>query len=47
MQTGGNLTRFWLEDDLKISALEQIEFLQKLYKNDLPFKKRNLDKTKM
>ena len=36
MQTGGNLTRFWLDGDLKISALEQIEFLQKLYKNDLP-----------
>ena len=46
MQTGGNLTRFWLDGDLKISALEQIEFLQKLYKNDLPYKQRNLDKTK-
>lgn len=46
MQIGGNLTRFWLDGDLKISALEQIYFLQKLYKNDLPFKQRNLDKTK-
>lgn len=46
MQTGENLIRFWLDGDLKISALEQIEFLQKLYKNDLPYKQRNLDKTK-
>jgi len=46
MQTGGNLTRFWLDGDLKISALEQIEFLQNLYKNDLAYEQRNLDKTK-
>lgn len=46
MKTGGNLTRFWLDGDLKISALEQIEFLQKLYKNDLPYKQKNLNKTK-
>ncbi|BFU79002.1 OXA-48 family carbapenem-hydrolyzing class D beta-lactamase OXA-54 [Arcobacter sp. 15-2] len=46
MKTDGNLTRFWLDGDLKISALEQIEFLQKLYKNDLPYEQKNLDKTK-
>ena len=46
IQTSGNLTRFWLDGDLKISALEQIEFLQRLYKNDLPYEQRNLDKTK-
>ena len=46
MQTGGNLTRFWLDGDLKISALEQIEFLQNFIKNDLPYKQKNLDKTK-
>lgn len=28
---------FWVEGDLDISALEQIEFLHKLYRNALPF----------
>ncbi len=46
MQVGENLTRFWLNGDLKISALEQIEFLQKLYTNNLPYTQKNIDKTK-
>ncbi|MDR0260439.1 MAG: class D beta-lactamase [Comamonas sp.] len=29
---------FWVEGDLAISALEQIGFLQRLYRNQLPFK---------
>ncbi|MGJ8657914.1 MAG: class D beta-lactamase [Akkermansiaceae bacterium] len=29
---------FWIKGDLKISAIEQINFLQKLYRNQLPFK---------
>jgi len=36
--TGSDVTTFWLEGDLKISAREQIDFLKKLYKNTLPFK---------
>jgi beta-lactamase class D len=28
---------FWVEGNLKISAEEQIEFLKKLYRNELPF----------
>lgn len=28
---------FWVEGNLRISALEQIDFLQRLYRNDLPF----------
>ena len=28
---------FWIDGDLRISAVEQIEFLQKLYRNLLPF----------
>lgn len=35
---GGGLERFWLDGALRISALEQIEFLQKLYRNELPFR---------
>jgi len=37
MVSGGN-GAYWLEGDLKISAYEQIAFLKKLYKNELPFK---------
>jgi beta-lactamase class D len=32
------LTTFWLEGDLKISAIEQVEFLKKVYKEELPFR---------
>jgi beta-lactamase class D len=38
MKTGPDLPRFWLDGDLQITAEEQIIFLKKLYKNDLPFK---------
>lgn len=34
---------FWLEGELLISAQQQVEFLKKLYKNQLPFSKRNMD----
>lgn len=35
--------KFWLEGSLKISQLEQIEFLKKLYKYQLPVSKRSID----
>ncbi|MCX6578934.1 MAG: class D beta-lactamase [Candidatus Aminicenantes bacterium] len=34
---------FWLEGELRISARQQLEFLKKLYKNQLPFSQRNMD----
>jgi beta-lactamase class D len=34
---------FWLEGELLISAQQQVEFLKKLYKNQLPFSKQNMD----
>jgi len=34
----GGIDRFWLDGGLAISAHEQIEFLQRLYRNELPFK---------
>lgn len=34
---------FWLDWSLQISADEQIEFLKKLIKDQLPFTKRNID----
>jgi beta-lactamase class D len=45
-KTGENVTTFWLDGDLKISAIEQIEFLKKLYNNDLPFNQKYIDITK-
>lgn len=36
--TGPDVTRFWLDGDLKISAREQIDFLKKCYKGQLSYK---------
>lgn len=45
-KTGLDVSTFWLEGDLQISAVEQIEFLKKLYKDDLPFQQKYIDITK-
>ena len=34
---------FWLDNSLQISADEQVEFLKRLYQNDLPFSKRSME----
>ena len=34
----GGVDRFWLDGALRISAMEQVDFLRKLYRNELPFK---------
>lgn len=39
---GGGIDRFWLDGDLRISPFEQIEFLKRLYFEDIPFSKRNI-----
>jgi beta-lactamase class D len=33
----GGIERFWFEGNLKISAIEQIDFLRRLYHHELPF----------
>lgn len=38
---GADIDLFWLEGDLKISASEQIAFINKLIKKDLPFDKKH------
>lgn len=43
---GPDVTTFWLDGDLRISAAEQIVFLKKLYKDALPFKQAYMDITK-
>ena len=42
----GGLTNFWLGSSLKISANEQIEFLKKLWRNQLPVSTRAMTLTK-
>lgn len=34
---GGEIDSFWLRGDLRISAMEQIDFLHRLYQDQLPF----------
>lgn len=36
---GGGIDRFWLDGNLRISAFQQVEFLNKLYKRKLPLSK--------
>ncbi|MBI3451837.1 MAG: class D beta-lactamase, partial [Rhodospirillales bacterium] len=40
------IDRFWLEGKLRISARHQIEFLKKLYREDLPFSKHAMRQVK-
>jgi beta-lactamase class D len=39
----GNLDSFWLDGSLRISPDQQVEFLKRLYADDLPFSKRSMD----
>jgi beta-lactamase class D len=38
----GGLTRFWLGSSLQVSPAEQLHFLDRLYRNDLPFSPRTM-----
>lgn len=40
-QIGGGIENFWLDGDLRISAVEQIEFLESLYHGEIPVSERN------
>ena len=42
-RVGKDKSAFWLNDDLKISAFEQIEFLKKFYSENLSIPKNNID----
>lgn len=41
--TSGGIDRFWLGSSLQISADEQVRFLQRFYKGELPISKRSTD----
>jgi beta-lactamase class D len=38
---GDNIDTFWLHDGISISPLEQVDILDRLYADDLPFSERN------
>ncbi len=40
---GGGIDLFWLNGNLRITMEEQIDFLKRLYKNQLPFSQRTMD----
>jgi beta-lactamase class D len=40
---GNEIDAFWLNGDLRISAIEQIEFLRKIYNYEVPFQREHVD----
>jgi len=45
-RTGSRVDRFWLDGDLRISAREQVSFLRRLVRGDLPFREEHLETVK-
>ena len=41
--TSGGIDKFWLTGGLRITPEQQIDFLRKLYDNNLPFSQRTID----
>lgn len=39
----GGIDKFWLDGGIRISVDEQIEFLKKIYKNEVKFSQRSID----
>lgn len=42
----GNLSSYWMESSLKVSPIEQVELLRKLYRNDFHFASENIQAVK-
>jgi len=40
--TGNDVTRFWLDGELRISVIDQINFLRKVYAEDLPIQQKHI-----
>ncbi len=43
MDIGGGVDKFWLSGNLRITQMQQIDFLKRLYKNELPVSQRAMD----
>lgn len=41
--TSGGIDKFWLTGGLRITPMQQLQFLEKLNKSELPFSQRNMD----
>lgn len=41
--TSSGVDRFWLSGSLRITPIQQVVFLQRLYESELPFSKRSMD----
>ena len=46
MNIAGGIDMFWLTGQLRISQMEQVQFLVRLYKEDLPFTRHNMEMVK-
>lgn len=46
LKTGKELTRFWLDGDLRVSVQNQIQFLRKVYSEELPVNKKHFQTLK-
>jgi beta-lactamase class D len=44
--TGKDVTRFWLDGELRTSVKEQVDFLRKIYIEDLPIEQRHIQTLK-
>lgn len=42
----GGIEKFWLDSTLKITTYEQVEFLERFYKKELPFREENIKMVK-
>lgn len=40
---GGGIDRFWLDGAIRITAMQQIDLLKRIYDNKVPFSQRNID----
>jgi beta-lactamase class D len=40
--TGSEITRFWLDGELRVSVKDQISFLRKLYEDNLPIQEQHI-----
>jgi len=43
---GGGIDQFWLSGEIRITARQQVDFLRRLYKEDLPFSPRTITAVK-
>ncbi len=41
--TSGGIDRFWLDGGLRVTPEQQIDFLKRLYSNELPFSRRSVE----